>query len=100
MNQLNRDEIYLICKKLKNSAILNLSSTNKNLRQKIIFHDKILKNGIIQIVRISMESVLKYGSDFAISFPSKDNISEKGAKTWAMEVLMKYCLASFLVKNE
>ena len=97
---LNRDEIYLICKKLKNNAILNLSSTNKNLRQKIIFHDKILKGAIIQIVRISMQAVSRYGTHFAISFPSKDAISEKGAETWAMEVLMKYFLTSFLVKNE
>ena len=97
MNQLNRDEIYLICKKLKNSAILNLSSTNKNLRQKIIFHDKILKGSIIQIVRISMQAVSRYGTQFAISFPSKDSISEKGAETWAMEVLMKYFLTSFLI---
>ena len=95
---LNRDEIYLICKKLKNSAILNLSSTNKNLRQKIIFHDKILKEtGIIQIVRISMQAVSRYGTQFAISFPSKDSISEKGAETWATEVLMKYFLTSFLI---
>jgi hypothetical protein len=73
MDKLNRDELYLICKKLDTKSILNLSIVNKNLRQKIIFHESILnqQNPLLQAIRISLQGVLKYGSSFAIPFPSK-----------------------------
>lgn len=43
MEKLNRDEIYLICKKLNLKSTLNFSLTNKKLRGVILLHNSLLK---------------------------------------------------------
>jgi hypothetical protein len=101
MDKLNRDVMYLICKKLNIRSILNLSTVNKTLRQKIIFHEYILKqqNPFLQVVRISLQGMLKYGSSFAIPLPSKENFREKKAESWAMEILTKTLINGYFINN-
>ena len=43
MEKLNKDEIYLICKKLSLKSTLNFSLTNKKLRGVILLHNSLLK---------------------------------------------------------
>ena len=98
MDKLNRDELYLICKKLTTKSILNLSTVNKTLRQKIILHESILKhNPFLEVVRISLQGVIKHGSTFAIPLPSKADIYNKGATLLATEVFTKTLMNSFFL---
>lgn len=43
MEKLNKDEIYLICKKLNINSTLNFSLANRRLRNTIFLHDTLLR---------------------------------------------------------
>ena len=100
MDKFNRDELYLICKILNRKSILNFSSCNKSLRHKIILHDQILKGtGIIDVVRISLQTVAKYGKNCFIPLPSKTEIFEKGGSFCATDVLLRSIINLYFLEN-
>ena len=56
MENINRDVIYLICKKLNLSSILKFSLVNKRMYEKVMLHpdiilDKLEKQGVLNSLK-------------------------------------------------